>query len=39
VSDGVALLESGRANQAAAVDAAYTLFDAFWSRAREDGKS
>lgn len=39
VGDGVALLETGRANQAAAVDAAYTLFDAFWSRAREDGKS
>ena len=37
VSDGVALLEAGRAHQAGAVDAAYTLFDAFWSRAREDG--
>jgi GMP synthase-like glutamine amidotransferase len=37
VSDGVALLEAGRAHQSAAADAAYALFDAFWSRAREDG--
>jgi GMP synthase-like glutamine amidotransferase len=39
VDDGVALLEAGRAHQTAAVHAAYTLFDAFWSRAREDGSS
>jgi GMP synthase-like glutamine amidotransferase len=37
VSDGIALLEAGRAHQSAAADAAYALFDAFWSRAREDG--
>jgi GMP synthase-like glutamine amidotransferase len=39
VRDGVALLEAGRAHQTAAVHAAYMLFDAFWSRAREDGSS
>jgi GMP synthase-like glutamine amidotransferase len=37
VSDGVAMLEAGRAHQPAAVGSAYALFDAFWSRAREDG--
>jgi GMP synthase-like glutamine amidotransferase len=33
VSDGMALLDAGRANQDAAVAAAYQLFDAFWARA------
>ena len=36
VSDGVALLERGRANQDRAIAAAYALFDAFWERAREE---
>jgi GMP synthase-like glutamine amidotransferase len=36
VTDGLALLEAGRANQAAAVEAAYQLFDAFWARASEE---
>lgn len=33
ITDGEALLESGRHNQQAAVEAAYSLLDAFWSRA------
>jgi hypothetical protein len=37
VTDGVALLERGRAEQAAAIDGADRLFDAFWERARGKG--
>lgn len=34
VTDGVALLEQGRAHAAAAVDQAHRLFDAFWQHIR-----
>lgn len=33
IDDGVPLLEAGRHHQEAAVEAAYSLFDAFWERA------
>lgn len=35
IGDGVALLEAGRRHQEAAVEAAYSLFDAFWARATD----
>jgi GMP synthase-like glutamine amidotransferase len=36
ISDGPGRVEAGRANESAAADAAYQLFDAFWERAREE---
>jgi GMP synthase-like glutamine amidotransferase len=36
VTDGEARLEAGRAHQAGAVEAAYRLFDGFWSHARRE---
>jgi GMP synthase-like glutamine amidotransferase len=38
VENGRALLEAGRAHAAAAADNARKLFDAFWERARNDGR-
>lgn len=34
IDDGEALVESGRSHAEAAREAAFTLFDAFWERAR-----
>jgi GMP synthase-like glutamine amidotransferase len=36
INDGLGLLDAGRANQDAAVAAAYQLFDAFWAHAHEE---